>query len=148
MIIGSAVNGPCSCSDERSEAMVRVRCLSVLGTNLARSTSDAPLMKLPLTRYFGRSRLDDHGICMSSFSFCGSYWSALAGWHRLASGLVRPRMDSHIFDHLKIAGPESAGESVGVGGSDGLRTSDVQRCNDSFRVRAEPLLGTPASVAS
>ena len=43
---------------------------------------------------------------------------ALAGWHRLASGLVRLRVDTNRFDHLAIAEPESVGESEGLSGSD------------------------------
>jgi hypothetical protein len=45
---------------------------------------------------------------------CRSYQSVLTGWHRLASGLVRPRLGTNRFDHLAIAEPQSVGESVSV----------------------------------
>jgi hypothetical protein len=41
-------------------------------------------------------------------------------WHRLAPDLVRPRMNTIVFDHLAIPETESVGQSVGLCGSDRL----------------------------
>jgi hypothetical protein len=42
---------------------------------------------------------------------CGSYRTALAGGHRLASSLVRPRMDTNRLRSPSVARPESVGSS-------------------------------------
>jgi hypothetical protein len=68
---------------------------------------------------------------------CGWYRRALDGWHRLASGLVRTRNDTHC---LRSSSDRWAGK-CGVSASDRLRVSDVHGCDDSFCVRAEPLSG-------
>jgi hypothetical protein len=44
---------------------------------------------------------------------CGWYRRALAGWHRLASGLVRLRKDTRCLRSIAIAGPESVGKVLG-----------------------------------
>jgi hypothetical protein len=73
----------------------------------------------------------------------------LAGWHRLAYGLVRPRMDTHRLRSSSDGRARKCGGKCGVSGSDRLRVSDVHRCDDCFGVRGQNLLLVMrASVAS
>jgi hypothetical protein len=68
---------------------------------------------------------------------CCWYRRALAGCHRLASGLVRSRKDTHC---LRSSSDRWAGK-CGVSASDRLCVGDVHGCDDSFRVsqdRAAP----------
>ncbi len=64
----------------------------------------------------------------------------MAGWHRLASGLVRPRKDTHCLRSSSDRWAGKCGGKCGVSASDRLCVSDVHGCDDSFRVRAEPPL--------
>jgi hypothetical protein len=75
---------------------------------------------------------------------CGWYRRALAGWHRLASGLVRPRKDTHCLRSSSDRWAGKCGGKCGVSASDRLCVSDVHVCDDSFRVRAEPPSGNAA----
>jgi hypothetical protein len=60
----------------------------------------------------------------------------LAGWHRLASGLVRPRMDTHRLRSSSDRRARKCGGKYGVCASHRLRISHVHGCGDAFRVRA------------
>jgi hypothetical protein len=65
---------------------------------------------------------------------CGWYRRALAGCHRLASGLVRPRKDTHCLRSSSDRWAGKCGGKCGVSASDRLRVNDVHGCDDSFRV--------------
>jgi hypothetical protein len=73
---------------------------------------------------------------------CGWYRRALAGWHRLASGLVRLRKDTHCLRSSSDRWAGKCGGKCGVSASDRLRVSDVHGSEDSFRVRAERPIGS------
>ena len=79
---------------------------------------------------------------------CGWYRRALAGWHRLASGLVRPRKDTHCLRSSSDRWAGKCGGKCGVSASDRLCVSDVHVCDDSFRVRQNLRLGMRPRVAS
>jgi hypothetical protein len=65
---------------------------------------------------------------------CGWYRRALAGWHRLASSLVRLRRDTHCLRSSSDRWAGKCGGKCGVSASDHLRVSDVHGSEDSFRV--------------
>jgi hypothetical protein len=69
---------------------------------------------------------------------CGWYRRALAGWHRLASGLVRLRKDTHCLRSSSDRWAGKCGGKCGVSASDRLYVSDVHVCDDSFRVSQDP----------
>jgi hypothetical protein len=64
---------------------------------------------------------------------CESYWSALAGWHHMASGLVRPRMDTN---RLRSPSDRRARKCGGVSGSRSLRSVTFRHAINCFGVRA------------
>jgi hypothetical protein len=49
---------------------------------------------------------------------CGSYRTALVGWHHLASGLARPRMDTNRLRSSSDRQARKCGGKCGVSGSD------------------------------
>jgi hypothetical protein len=86
-------------------------------------------------------RADDGTRTPNLLFLCGWYRRALAGWHRLASGLVRLRKDTHCLRSSSDRWAGKCGGKCGVSASDRLRVSDVHGSEDSFRVRAEPPSG-------
>jgi hypothetical protein len=62
------------------------------------------------------------------------YRRALAGCHRLGSGLVRPRKDTHCLRSSSDRWAGKCGGKCGVSASDRLCVGDVHGCVDSFRV--------------
>jgi hypothetical protein len=69
---------------------------------------------------------------------CGWYRRALAGWHRLVSGLVRPRNDTHCLRSSSDRWAGKCGGKCGVSASDRLRVTDVHGSDDSLRVSQDP----------
>jgi hypothetical protein len=69
---------------------------------------------------------------------CGWYRRALAGWHRLASGLVRLRKDTHCLRSPCDRWAGKCGGKCGVSVPDRLRVIDVHGSDDSFRVSRDP----------